>query len=682
MLDLSHASNKQVTYSGMLWLLAAQFIVMLPLAFYLPVWLIPVLLFSSWWRLRVMQGHLEQPGKVGILAIGVLGILALMLSGIPRVSLDMMASLLMLGFAYKSLEVIQRRDGMVVILTGYLLLGVLFLYSQSILTALYGFFAMTVLTAAMIALQQSVNHSLFKNLRLAGVMLLLCLPLMITLFVFMPRFSPLWAFTLPSQQAKTGISDSMSPGDIASLSQSDELAFRVSFEGKRPTQNALYWRGLVLNHFDGKTWTQFADDAGAESVKMRLRSREYAIKKRLVKKGSGLRYEVIYEKTGQPWLFALAPVVDIKGDAIFGRDFRIMASKDMLEPLRLNLLSYPQALRDPSLSAWQRRTALQLPAQTNPRTHQLVQHLLAKADSNKAYIQSVLERYRQQDYYYTLRPAKLQTSDTIDEFLFTSKRGFCAHYAGSFVFMMRAAGIPARVVTGYQGGEWNEKGNYLAVHQYDAHAWTEVWLEGSGWVRFDPTSMVAPQRIEQNLETAVQEEGSFLEGKLLSTAKYSWLDGLRKNLDSSQYAWRKFVLGYDKEAQSQFMKHLFGKVSILKVALAVTIVFAVILLLWLIALGLTRRTPEEAHEHQLYRRFCALLKKKHGIERQPSQGAQEFSELAVARIPALARDIEDFTSLYNQLCYMPEKDTPRQEILKKLKKLLKQMSSHAVHPER
>ncbi len=664
--DPGYMRRSPVTYTGMLWLLAAQLVVMLPLAFYLPVWLIPVLLFSAGWRLRVMQGHMEQPGTIGILIIGSLGIIALTVSGIPRVSLDMMASLLMLGFAYKSLEVIQRRDAMVVILTGYLLVGVLFLYSQSILAALYGVFSMTVLTASMIALQSSKSTVMLVNLRLAGLMLLLCLPLMITFFVFTPRFSPLWTFTLPSSQAKTGMTDRLTPGDIARLSQSDEPAFRVNFAGERPAQKALYWRGLVLNHFDGKTWTQFADDIDPESVKTVLKTNEYNIKNRLVKKGSGLRYSVIYEKTAQPWLFALSPVVDIQGDAAFGRDFRIMARKNVMEPLQLTLLSYPLALRDVILPPWRQQLALQLPSQGNPRSRQLAQKLLAKSPTKSHFIQTVMNRYRTQDFYYTLRPPVLQTTDTIDEFLFSSRRGFCAHYAGSFVFLMRAAGIPARIVAGYQGGEWNEKGNYLTVHQYDAHAWTEVWLENQGWVRFDPTLMVAPQRIEQNLQTAVSEEGSFLEGQLLTFAKYNWLNSIRKRLDSGQYAWRKFVLGYNGETQSQLMQRLFGKLSLLKTALIIASLFFVISLLWLVSLGLARRHPQEAPEHQLYRRFCTLLEKQ-GIHRAPSQTPHNFAQLAASRLPALASEIQTFTNNYIQLCYSPPEDSDSHATLQRLK---------------
>ena len=237
MFDKGFPQDKLITYSGMLWLLAAQIVVMLPLIFYLPMWLLPILIFSAGWRIRVMQGKVEQPGLVVKIILGILGILALKLSGLPLVSLEMTASLLMLGFAYKSLEVIHRRDGMVVVLTGYMLVGVLFLYSQSILIALYSFLSVTVLTGALIAIQQTgkqtanqnLHTAILSNLRLASGMLALCLPLMLMFFLFAPRLPPFWTVPSAGGQAKTGVSDSMSPGDIAKLSQSDELAFSVNF---------------------------------------------------------------------------------------------------------------------------------------------------------------------------------------------------------------------------------------------------------------------------------------------------------------------------------------------------------------------------------------------------------------------------------------------------------------------
>ncbi len=660
MFNKGFPQDKQVTYAGMLWLLAAQLVVMAPLAFYLPVWILPVLLFSAAWRIRVMKGHLEQPRIIIKLFVAVLGIAALSISGLKLISLDMMASLLMLGFAYKTLEVIQRRDAMVVLLTGFLLIGVSFLYSQSILSALYGIFALIVLAGTMIAIQQSKSHSILATLRSASLMVLLCLPLMLVFFIFSPRFSPLWTIPLEASQGKTGISDSMTPGDIAKLSKSDELAFTVTFEGELPKQNELYWRGLVLQYFDGKTWTPFSNKLEFNDIKRQLKISRSELRKRLVKKGYGKKYEVIYEKTAQPWLFALSPVVDIRGNAFFTTDFRIIAERNILEPMMMTVVSYPETLRDVILPDATRQLALQLPPEGNNKSRKLAKELLKQSSSKQEYINTILNRYTQQDFYYTLRPPVLGERDTIDKFLFKSKKGFCAHYAGSFVFMMRAAGIPARIVTGYQGGTLNEKGKFLSIRQYDAHAWTEVWLENQGWIRIDPTASVAPDRVEKNLEAAVEKEGSFLEGKVFSMAKYKWLNSLKNKLDSTQYAWRRFVLSYDNETQKSLLKRLFGEITVHKIATVVGAFFVVIILFWSIFLGLGRKSAKEAQEHQIYRRFCALLA-KHGVNREPSQTPQTFSQYASKQLPQLAGDINSFSQLYSELCYNPEKQSNSRE---------------------
>lgn len=664
--------DRLINHSGMMWLLAAQIFVMLPFLFYLPVWLFPILFFSAGWRIRVMLGKAQQPGIIIKIILAMLGLAALKLSGLPIVSLEMTASFLMLGFAYKSLEVIERRDGMVVVLTGFILIGVLFLYSQSILITLYSFVTVIVLTGALIAIQQGGNQNtqrknISSNLKLSSSMLLLCLPLMILFFLFAPRFQPFWTVPNAGGHAKTGISDSMSPGDIANLSKSDELAFTVSFEDKRPTQNQLYWRGLVMQHFDGRTWTP--EDPNAPP---RIFNKYTKIKPKVQQQGEAIKYSAIYQKTGRPWMFALNPVVDVTGEAFHAPNFRIMAKKAIIEPVLVEFSSYPDAIKELELDPETRKENLQLPKTGNPRSRLLAKQLFSASASKEEYVQRVMNRFREEQYIYTLRPTLLGDEDTIDGFLFDSRKGFCAHYASSFVFMMRAAGIPARVVTGYQGGEWNDKGEFLAVHQFDAHAWTEVWLEGQGWQRFDPTAMVAPNRIEQNLQAAMQEEGSFLEGNLLSINKLKWLDGLRQQLNSLQFGWQRFVLNYDNKTQQNFLKDLFGEMTIKKTMLIVSSIFAGIILIWVAFLGLAKRRNTEAPEHQLYRRFCALLAKK-GIKREIAQTPENFSQLATTQLPDLADTIKEFTQTYSMLCYNPVAVAEQQTHLNKMKSMLKQM---------
>ena len=661
-----------ITYSGMIWLVAAQLVVMLPFAFDLPIWLIPVVLFSAGWRLWVLSGGAIQPGNMLKAVLVALGVGGLLMSGLRFPSMEAMSALLLLGFAFKSLEVIQRRDALVVIFIGYFLAALHFLYSQSMLAGLYGVFSLVVLTGALIAVQQTVvefttAQNVRFNLKLAGFMLLQCLPLMAVIFVVAPRLQPLWTLPLMADQAKTGMSDRMSPGDVAKLSQSDELAFRVTFKGERPAQDQLYWRGLVLNHFDGHEWRQFAEDYELWQLKQVL-SHNFAFRPNSVLVGEDkLEYEAIYEKTGQPWLFTLTPTLDVKGDVIQAADFRVMATENLQAPFLLKATAYLSTQRDAQLNPYVRQLALQLPASGDERSRDLAKRLRAEAGNDQRYIDKVLLRFHQQQFYYTLRPPTLGDRNTIDTFLFETQRGFCEHYAGSFVFLMRAAGIPARVVVGYQGGEWNAQEQYLAVHQFDAHAWAEVWLPDTGWKRVDPTAMIAPERTEQGLEAAVKAEGSFLEHSTFSSRKFQWLNGLRQKLDAIQYGWQRWVLGYDSDSQAAFLKSLLGELSVMRIAMLAGGVFAAIVLGWLLILGLAQRHQREALEHQLYRRFCASLAKQ-GVVRELGQAPGMFAVQAAKALPALAGDIREFTRLYEQICYAP--DGGAKDTIPQLRKLL------------
>lgn len=667
---------RQITYTGMIWLLAAQLAVMLPFVFDLPVWLIPVLLFTAGWRLRVLAGAASQPGNVTKAVLVGLGVGGLLLSGLQFPSLDAMATLLLLGFAFKSLEVVQRRDAIVVIFIGYFLVALHFLYTQSMLAAMYGGLSMVVLTGALVGVQQSVvefsaAQNVRFNLRLSVFMLLQCLPLMVVIFVFAPRLSPLWTLPMPTGQAKTGITDRMAPGDIERLGKSDELAFRVTFQGKMPPQHELYWRGLVLNHFDGHEWRQFEQDYDAYQLLSLLHADLRWQADKVQVQGEPVAYEAVYEKTGQPWLFTLTPTVEVTGDVLRGADYRVMARQELQTPFLLKAVSYPQAQRDLQLVEGLRNLALRLPADSDPRSRELAGRLWRETGSEQAYIDKVLARFRERGYEYTLNPPKLGDTDTIDAFLFDAQRGFCAHYAGSFVFLMRAAGIPARVVVGYQGGEWNDSGKYLAVRQYDAHAWAEVWLAGQGWVRIDPTTAVAPSRTEQGLEAAVQAEGSFLQDNVFSTRKIAWLHGLSQQLDAVQYGWRRWVLGYDRDSQAALLKALLGSLSVGKVALLAGGLFAAIALAWLLMLGITKRPPREAPEHQLYRRFCNTLAKR-GVLREPGDAPGAFADQAALALPALAGVIREFTQVYEGICYAPE--AVGRDSTRRLKTLLGKLS--------
>lgn len=677
MLDKDYKTSRQVTYRGMIWLLAAQLVVMLPFAFNLPVWLVPVMLVATYWRIRVIKGHSAQPKFIVRMFVIGLGVVGVLLSGMTLLSLNTMVSFLLLGFAFKSLEVVRQRDALVVIFIGYFLVAISFLFSQSIPAGAYGVLSLIVLTGALITNQQSPAQQLSQNstrssLSTAALMLLQCLPLMALVFVLMPRFSPLWSIPSFESHAKTGVGDSMAPGDIANLSKSDELAFRVSFSGRKPAADEMYWRGLVLNHFDGVTWQQLERQYDTEELKSELIYQQPWQDSQVRLTGEPINYEAIYEKTGQPWLFTLTPTTQADGKILKLGDYRVMSRSDIQAPLMMKATSYPEAKRDVVLSDYSRQLALQLPNSGNPKARQRAKQWHAEAGGDQAYIDKVLENYTQQQYFYTLRPPLLGDDDTIDKFLFDTKKGFCSHYSGSFVFLMRAAGIPARIVVGYLGGEWNKSGDYLSVRQYDAHAWTEVWLEGKGWIRIDPTSMVAPSRVEGGLEAAVEYEGSFLEDQLFSVHQFKWMDGIRQKMDAIQYGWRRWILGYDSKSQANLLKAILDKLSSVPLAALVGVLFVGIFLLWFVMLGLMNKRNYEAYEHRLYRKLCKRLEKL-GIKREPHQTPTEFSRLAGEKLPDKADAIHSFTQLYQSLCYEPSNGSDGENRRKKMRQLLRKV---------
>ncbi|HPQ97508.1 MAG TPA: DUF3488 domain-containing protein, partial [Thiolinea sp.] len=361
MLDARYPFDRSINHIALMWLLLTQLVVMLPFAFNLPLWLIPVLLLSGWWRMRVLSGKAGTPGPWLKVLIMVLGVGGLGFSGLSLPTLDAMVALLLLGFAFKTLEMVQHRDAMVVIFLGFLLVAVNFLYSQSMLAALYGALSLMVLTTALISIQHqmeplsglallSVRQQLAAHCRLAGLLLLQCLPLMVLIFLFTPRLPPLWQLPLMTPRHTTGISDQMTPGDIASLSQNPELAFRVRFMGRKPQQSALYWRGLTLGHFDGKTWSQFDTPLELAELRQRVRYDFGWNGSNVALAGESLDYEAIYESSGQPWLFTLATVAQIDGEVLRTADYRIMARQPLNAPLLLRATSFPEARRDLQLN--------------------------------------------------------------------------------------------------------------------------------------------------------------------------------------------------------------------------------------------------------------------------------------------------------------------------------------------
>ncbi|MBQ0713041.1 MAG: DUF3488 domain-containing transglutaminase family protein [Porticoccus sp.] len=671
----------QINRHALIWLLLAFVAVIFNHSAHLPDWIIVAGLVAVIWRVQRYRGAWPTPNrwiKLSLLALCLAGLF--LEYGSHLIGLEPMVALLVSTYALKLLEMEHRRDALLVVFLAFFVAAVQALFDQSIGNAAYILGCVVLVTAALVGLHQGdTKIQPLQPLKKAVVLLLQAIPLMILLFIIMPRLGSLWAVPIQSHSAKTGVSDTMTPGDFSRLGRSADLAFRVSFDGAIPRQHTLYWRGLVLSHFDGRQWSRSApddfsygsfDDVGFEKDgALQWFGRQTQPWDSLIERlGQPLHYSVVMEPSQQPWLYSL-PTPRPKSTGIaLTRDFRLLSSVPVTAKKQYEVdswLDYKIAANN--LSDYRRATELHIPRGYNPRTVELAQRWRREISHDKALVRKVLGLYNEK-FVYTLQPPLLG-KHSVDEFLFDTQRGFCEHFSSSFVFFMRAAGIPARVVAGYQGGE-RHPDNYLLVRQYDAHAWAEVWIAGEGWIRVDPTAAVAPERIEANLEEALRDKEGFLADSPLSLMRFrhvNWLNNIRLKLDSLNYSWARWVLGYDS-VQEDLLEKWLGAYNPLRIALALLIVGGG--MLGLLALWQLRHRFSSKHD-ELDRVFLSLCEKleKAGIPRTAGEGPRDYAQRVAEQRPDLARQVKAINSVYEHMRYGGES----QERLKVLRRAIRKL---------
>lgn len=630
------------------WLLVAQVLVIIPHLGHLPLWVIGLWLGCAAWRIQIFRMRAAYPNawvKAGLMLGAAIGVF---FSRGSLIGLDAGVVLLVAAFTLKLLEMRSRRDALVLIFLGFFTVVTAYLFDDRMLLALFSLLPVTALLAALIGLQQSaVATRPWQTGRLAASLLLQAIPLMLLLFVFFPRLGPLWSLPQPNDKAVSGLSDSMAPSDIAELSRSDALAFRASFEGETPDRSQLYWRALTLESFDGRRWSQstFAQVPQTPAWD---------------KRGEPLRYSILMQPSSKPWLFALDVGETTLDSTQQMSDFRLQRRRPVERTLLYQVTSWPEAVRQPASLGKGLRHALQLPDQGDPRSRAWAAELKQQYPQSEQLVQALLRHFNREPYGYTLRPPAVGL-DSIDDFLFETRNGFCAHYAGAMTFVLRAAGIPARVVAGYQGGEYNPAGNYVQVRQFDAHAWVEYWQAETGWVSVDPTFQVAPERIELGLEEAVATEQSFLEGSPFSPLRYrqlTWLNQMRLSWDNLNYGWQRWVLGYQGAQQLQLLQRWFGRIDAR--LLAISLVGGGALLLSLLALWLFKPWQRERDpQRRLFRGFERLLA-RHGVHRAPGEGARVFAARAAHALPGQAQQIHAFAAAFEAQRYAGRDASPAQ----------------------
>jgi protein-glutamine gamma-glutamyltransferase len=686
-----------IRYKQFVSIIAAQFIIFFPHVFHLPV-LFSVLTFITlaglWLMARRQKVFHPQPPKYYQYIIVAAGLAIILVTYRTIIGVDAGVAFLALCLLGKLLELKQRRDSYIALTLSLFVVASLFLFEQSIFNAIMAVLAILAVFYAL--LQQNINpdllyhHSAQLKTNIpeainpsAGLwkpllrLFLQAIPLLIVLFIFFPRLPPLWSVPVNQSQGKTGMSDQMSPGNIARLSQSTELAFRVldtqnNLNRNLPARSELYWRGLALSQFDGVTWNQLKDYRADNPVWSGMQYQpEWFRQAYAGKLNTGFEYQVLLEPTQQQWLFALdVPYSNTRGIGLT-REYNLKSAREVYRRFSYEAVQVKNLQRDTQLPDWLAQVNLRLPSNSNPRSRQLAQQVFNQMGRNpERYADYWLNWIRRENFVYTLEPPVL-SGQRIDQFLFESRRGFCEHYSSAYTFLMRAAGIPARVVVGYQGGQLSPDQQSWEVRQLDAHAWVEIWLAGRGWVRVDPTAAVAPERVEKGMNNFMQENQQvFGEGVMsqLRSSQFRFLGQARIWADYASYLWQRDVVGFDQSQQQGLLQRLFG-IKSMYVQVAWMVGIFVSLLAIIVGVMWWRRRkvwhPLDAPLQRLSRKLA-----KESLGRGEAEGMVNWLQ-RLSAYPAYQKPAQELIQLYQKARYAPITDEATQaKVILQMKKLV------------
>jgi transglutaminase-like putative cysteine protease len=578
------------------------------------------------------QKHIPTTRTLNLLAL--LSIVGLVYSAWPLGLLVAMVNLLVLACALKLMQVRTQRDFYQLVVSLLFLIGCGFIFNQSIIYSIF-YVLLTLAVILSLGFFHAPNVATKEQIKRTLILSSQALPIGILLFLLLPQLPPLWQ-TPKAKSMETGLAESITPGDIARLSQSSDLAFRATFESQVPLAPERYWRAIVMEDFDGRTWR-----VHPERKQQRRNTQGQQQEFQPLLYGPYLDYDIIAEPTQQKWLYALdlATPLGAKSQAEIWQsdDFLLMSQQTLHSKYQYSVRSYPQAISYQTSNEFEQQLNLQIPTKGNPLTQKWLKQLRQQYPVDADLVNALLEYFRREQFIYTLRPSTMFI-DPIDTFLFDKRAGFCSHYASALAYSLRLAGIPARVVAGYQGGELIAKSNqkqYLSVYQYDAHAWVEAWNKQSGWQRIDPTSLVAPDRLTLGLREAMLKEGSFLADSPFSLAKFTNIavfNQLRLLLADLDYNWSRWVIGFNQQKQQEFFKSIVGSLTPQRLALlglAILLLICLLLSLFFIPHWLNqRKQPIQA----CYQSALKLIQKQLGI-RPIWQGPESFRNIVEQQLP-------------------------------------------------
>ena len=622
---------QSISREAVFWVVLPLFLVLLPHFPRMPLWMIMTITLLFGWRLLAIYRPGLMPPKWLLLSIVIITAIATLFHYGTLFGKTAGTAILAILLGIKLLESRKHRDYMLLVALSFFIIVTNFLFSQTIPTVVYMLITVVVLVMSLIFINQDdAPLELQHRLRLALKFIAQALPIMLVFFVLFPRIpGPLWKLPDDAKSARTGLSETMTPGDIARLIESDAVAFRVNFDSRPPAQNRLYWRALVLWYFDGRSWERGKRNINPWPTMEGL--------------GSPVDYTVTLEPHERTWLFGLDMPEQAPNNAYYNNNFELRVRNKINSLQQYSLKSFLDYRIQQKLSQWERSAGLKLPANANPRTLELGRQWRRELRDPQAVVDRALRHFNQNDYVYTLEPPLTPGFDSVDQFMFDTRRGFCEHYASSFTVLMRAAGIPARVITGYQGGTFNPVNNYLTVRQSDAHAWSEVWLENQGWVRIDPTGAIAPERIERNLDAALPEDAFRPLHMRMDVGLYKQLSFYWDAIDNR---WKQWVIGYDTDVQQRLLADLFNRdIDYGDIMFMLVVSAAVVVLILSLFIFRPRKQREKDPYRQLYEKFCRILARK-GVLREPHEGPLSYAQKAGIALPEQQTNIDMLTRLY------------------------------------
>ncbi|GAA6133491.1 protein-glutamine gamma-glutamyltransferase TgpA [Oceaniserpentilla sp. 4NH20-0058] len=610
------------------------------------------------WRALIFNGRLIKPNRFMKSGLVVIGFTGIYISYGSTITIESMVSLLIAGIMLKPLEVEKQSDAYLLIFLNYFLCGLLFLFGQSPLDFMLVILVMLFTLSAQVMIHLYGNANRKQASKTAVLLFVKSIPLALFLFFVVPRLGPLWTLNISTQSGVVGLSDSMSPGSMASLGRSNELAFRVELVDGDLPMSERYWRAFTLSSFNGNEWNR--------SNNLNLIDGDFTQNNDQL-----ISYDVLLEPHEKKWLFSLGVpkisdrYIKLKYDASLQSTFKIYNQIQYRVTSRLGSWIDQKTLTKRELQQY-----LQFPKNVNEQSVQFSKALSKHADGDALKLVGLIETYISgNEFEYTLQPGVYDGSNQIDHFLFQSKSGFCSYYAGSLAFLLRAAGVPSRVVAGYMGGEENPVSNTLSIYQYDAHAWVEVWIEGKGWYRVDPTAWVSPERVQNGLQQAVPS------GFTGFTSQSKWLVELRRQFQAVDYFWNDWMIRYKGEKQQAILTNIIGDRTSTELSLILMLSFLLLLACLFLFVWFDQVKIHVRYEERLLDQLQKWLI-KHNVKVTSSHTIGQVIEILIDIYPEQTEQLVELKSQVNESLYASSNGVLSKHtfkaVISKLKKIQKQ----------